>query len=214
MNSKYMGNLLAMPAEPVQSTPAKKKKGAEAITVKALYDFLAVDGNGHWRKETPYPEIRRPLEITFPDPEEAASVATAIRTALATEYEPVRRPCMPNPESDFTELQWFSQRSNYIEKFGPPTKLKPLLNRMAFRHVLRYLEAQRSRHLFPHAHMELSVNTLGLVTYKCTGDQIGFFINGNNTERVVRMLKQFGVNEGTQLLVQGGWRSPVYAPIA
>jgi hypothetical protein len=72
----------------------------------AQFDLLAVDGDGRWRKETPGPDTARPIRFRFRKPDSKVQVARDIRRALNRQVEPVRRPPVPNPERDFTELQW------------------------------------------------------------------------------------------------------------
>jgi hypothetical protein len=116
---------------------------------------------------------------------------------------------LPNPERDFTELQWYREYNGSIVLLGTPTKLEPLLNRMDVENLFRYLTVQGKQHSDPQEILRLTVTPLGKVLYQST-DHVGFVIKGNNPERVQRVLRVFGVHDVDFLDVDvlGAWQSP------
>lgn len=190
------------------SSPKKpKKEDPSPMAVQAQYDLLAVDGDGKWRKQTPAPNQGRHLNIKFKNPDDKKQVAEDIKAALTTKVEPVRRPPLPNPESDFTELQWCSFREDQITPLALPTRLEPLLNRMSIPSFFTYLGAQGQTHAGISQLVSLKVSQMGRVAYY-SPDNLGFIIKGNNPERLARMLKVFGVTGVEYLVVRNDWTSP------
>jgi hypothetical protein len=192
--------------------PPKKKKAlkmdtSNRMTVQAEYDLLAIDGEGKWRKETPAPDSARSITFEFPNPDDKVDVARVIRKALKEEMEPIRRPPMPNPERDFTELQWFLRDDKNTSLLGAPIRLDPLMNRMDIKYLLRYLEMDGRKHVRPNGILRLALSPIGRIVYSST-DNIGFIVKGNNPERLARVLKAFGATGEASLLVENGWQSP------
>jgi hypothetical protein len=119
---------------------------------------------------------------------------------------------LPNPDRDFTELQWYLRDEGVMHLMGKPTKMEPLMNRMDIRNTLSYLQLQGGQYTLHRDTLRLTLNPVGQLAYTAN-DDVGFVITGNNPERLARVLKQFGVTDANYLLVQPGWVSPGLVPV-